>query len=404
MAKKRRNQEPEPEESEFEESEFEEVEPLDELDEESESASPPRLSRFETDLVWILQFLLRRGPESRAISLLTETTPTPPCLSRQAVAIIQSTLARGCVALLARTSGWWKERHLKGEDVVKGRLWERHTTDELKLEFSDYPLRLLMWMTSENVAAPLTSTTSRKKEKKEKRPGWPKPEQDLTPADQLFLYYAFGALKVKDTIKQMAGLPVFQKNALCRLGFPDNFAEAPQPDAADFVIWTQGPGAYYLEGLQAELRDRWIEIEKGKVKIHQWQRMQAVGQSQEHTLNAFFEAIDKGNRIDLARFLFPTMSRLIPENAQPQWWTGQLTSAGTRLQDRTDTYNAALVLPRMMTRLRQWEQRAAGVGYFDDEYAASQLYKQDWERWNGNVLYQRAQTLLDTIEPMRTTN
>ncbi len=396
MAKKRRKKKAEPEEL-----DLDDVQDLD--DEESEGSGPARLSRFETELLWILQFLLRRGPENRAFTLLTATTPEPPCLSRASVEIVKSTLSRGCISLLARTSGWWKERHLKGEKVVEGRIWERHTTEELKLEFSEYPLRLLIWLTSENVAVPQTTTKKKDKKKEKEKKNWPKPEQGLTAADMLFLFYTFGALRLKDTIKYMSSLSVFRKNALCRLGFPDDFADAPPPKAEDFAIWAKAPGAYYLEGLQNELRERWIEIEKAKGKIHQWERMQAVGRSQEHTLNAFFDAIDGAHRIDLARFLFPTMYRLIPENAQPQWWTGQLTSAGTRLQDRTDTYNAALVVPRMMTRLRQWEQRAAAVGYFDDEYAASQLYKQDWERWNGSLLYQRTQTLLDTIEPMRTT-
>ena len=44
---------------------------------------------------------------------------------------------------------------------------------------------------------------------------------------------------------------------------------------------------------------------------------------------------------------------------------------------------AAFAFLRIYERLEQWEQQARSVGYFDEGYAASQLWKADWERFGG---------------------
>ena len=52
-----------------------------------------------------------------------------------------------------------------------------------------------------------------------------------------------------------------------------------------------------------------------------------------------------------------------------------------------------------MNRLKAWEQQARQVGYFDDDYTACQLYKGDWDHWQGDMLHGRAQQLLRQLGP-----
>jgi hypothetical protein len=51
-----------------------------------------------------------------------------------------------------------------------------------------------------------------------------------------------------------------------------------------------------------------------------------------------------------------------------------------------------------------WQERAQSVGYFDDEYSSSQMWKQDWEAVGGDVLAARAREAVEMIEPLRGPN
>lgn len=345
------------------------------------------VSRFEANLLRVLHFLLRRDPTGQALTIIYEEMDAPPSLSRTCVELVQDTLIKGCVSILARASGWWKERHLQNGKVVEGRLWERHTTDELTLSFSENTLRFLLWLTAEDP--------------KVKKPSWPRLDlKALTVADQFFFYLAFGELRGTESEKFFSGKELFQTNALCRLAYPENFTNAPENRILDYTSWLGGTGAAILEALQHELSHHWLKLEKHKAQIMDWTDMQALGHSQQHTLTAFLDALEQAGRWDLARFLFPTLQALLPENPKLEWWTEGLTSAGPRLMDRTKTNGAALVLPLLMSRLQEWDRQARSVGYLDENYPASQLWKSDWEHWQGNILAERAQALRQQMEPL----
>ena len=64
------------------------------------------------------------------------------------------------------------------------------------------------------------------------------------------------------------------------------------------------------------------------------------------------------------------------------------------------THRAGLVLLHTLERLRRWSLQAQTVSYFDETYAASQLWKADWEQAQGDVLWTRAQRLLREVEPL----
>ena len=86
----------------------------------------------------------------------------------------------------------------------------------------------------------------------------------------------------------------------------------------------------------------------------------------------------------------------------PVFWTGGLQGSGPpRLADRLDTQRSALAVPRQMEILDSWQQRALGIGYFDEGYHASQMWKADWEGVNGDRVAARARAVIETLEPLR---
>jgi hypothetical protein len=348
------------------------------------------VSRFEANLLRLLYYFLGREPAERALPLVENRLPPPPCLSRVAVRLVQDTLAKGCTFLLAHRGGWRRERHLRGDKVVEGRLWERTPPADLGLSFSRHTLEFLMWITAARPG--------------DREPPWHPEEEALTDGDRLLLYFAHEGLRAGAESLGAPDLrtrPPFAAHGLCWLAYPEDFAAAPADARPNFAPWTNGLGACMLEAMQPVLAARWIEVEGTKEGLRDAEAMRGLGQAQDRVLTAFLDTVELAGRLDLARFLLQAASALLGPFAHVGMWTGSLVLSGQRLIDRTNTYQAALAFLRHLDRLRAWERRARGVGYFDEGYAASQLWKADWDHYQGDALHQRAQELVRQIDPMR---
>jgi hypothetical protein len=361
------------------------------------------VNRFEANLLRLLYYFLGQEPAEVALPLVEERPVRPPCLSRTAVRLAKDALAKGCTFLLAgarrqdrapggpeaRCGGWRVERHLRGDRVAEGRLWERTPPAELGLTFSRHTLAFLMWITAAQPGD---------------KDGWGPPESELTPGDLAFLYFAHEALRESaDSLgaPELRRRPPFVRHGLCWLAYPEDFTNAPADAAPDFTPWTVGVGACMLEALQPQLAERWTHVEASKARIADWRRMRELGRSQERVLTAFLDAVEAAGRLDLARFLLRAAAQLLGPYAEAGLWVGGLQSAGPRLADRADTYQAALAFVRQTARLQAWERRARTVGYFDEGYAAAQLWKADWEQYGGDALTERARAVIQQLDPMR---
>ncbi|HBI41237.1 MAG TPA: hypothetical protein DDY78_00055 [Planctomycetales bacterium] len=350
------------------------------------------VTRFEANLLRLLYYFLGREPAESALALVAERFTPPTCLGRTALRLVQDALAKGCTSLLARRGGWRVERHLLGEHVVTGRLWQRTPPADLTLKFSRHSLEFLIWITSARPG--------------DKEPHWRPAEGELTPGDLLLLYFAHQGLRDSAASLGAADLrrrPPFVRHGLCWLAYPEDFTAATEEFAPDFAPWTNGVGATMLEALQPELAARWIEVEGGKGSIIEWQRMRDLGRSQERVLTAFLDAVEKAGRLDLARFLLRAGHQLLGEHASAAMWVEGMTNAGPRVTERTTTYRSALAFLHQLPRLQSWERRARSVGYFDDGYQAAQLWKADWERYNGDALNDRARTIIRQLDPLSPT-
>jgi len=345
------------------------------------------VSRFEANLLRVLQLFLRRVPLEQALPVITGTMTQPPCLSRTCVELVQDHLAKGCPLVLARSGGWRRERFQRSEQVVEGRLWDRTAPGELGLSFSKHTLRFLMWITAHYPAD-------------EKATKWSAHEDELTAGDWLLFYLAHTALRDTDALKHLRGRPGFVNNPLSRLAWPVDFADKQFTTVPDYAGWMTGPEACMLEALQPELAWTWVTAERSKGQNADWNHLRAEGQSQDRVLEAYLNAVETSGRRDLARFLLEAAARLLTPDATAQLWVNAPAIAGARLADRMETYRAALALVNRVECFRDWEQQARGVGYFDEGYGASQLMKAEWERWGGEELAARAQRIIRELDPL----
>src|SRR5262249_55297172 len=142
----------------------------------------------------------------------------------------------------------------------------------------------------------------------------------------------------------------------------------------------------------------WAEMEREKSQIRQPQRLRTLAANQARVLGAYLDAIDAAGRRDLARFLLAVLDRTLAPGVTVQQWIGQVEFGQTRLADRQQAYRDALVVVQQFQRLAAWQAAARGVGYFDEEYQGAQLWKSDWEAYNGERLAAAARGLLDQTQ------
>jgi hypothetical protein len=348
------------------------------------------VTRFEANLLRLLYFFLRREPPERALPLIENRCDRPACLKPNAVRLIRDALSKGCVHLVASRGGWRKERFLRREQPREGRLWERTPPEQLGLTFSPHTLDFLVWITT---CKPGDRETA-----------WQPAEADLSDGDRLLLFFAHEGLReTTDGLGtgEMRRRQPFASHALCWLAYPEDYANAPSAATPNFAPWMSGVGACLLEALQFDLARRWEQVEGSKEGIADARVMKGLGHSQERVLGAFLEAVQEANRLDLARFLLRALANVLGPHANSGMWTGRLNTTGMRVADRVAVYSAALVVMRMVARFQDWSRRARSVGYFDEGYAAAQLWKADWEQYQGDVLCERAVELIRQIDPMK---
>jgi hypothetical protein len=178
--------------------------------------------------------------------------------------------------------------------------------------------------------------------------------------------------------------------------------DSTKPQPPDFAPLFTGQRAVLLECLQTHLAHRWIRSERAKGQIGDWKKMRQQGQAEFVALRNFVQAADTARRTDLARFVLRTNAAVLQSDMTPVFWTGGLQGSGPpRLADRLETQRSALAVPRQMETLEAWQERARSVGYFDEDYQATQMWKAEWETVNGDRIAARARAAVEMLEPLR---
>ncbi|MFM8272858.1 MAG: hypothetical protein ACKODX_11055 [Gemmata sp.] len=356
-----------------------------------EPDGPRQVTKFEFNLLRILRFLVGHFPADQGLQLVRTATTKPESISGGAVELVKDTLSKATVLFLTRAGGWRNDKYLRNGQPAGGRVWDRIPLDERTLEFSRPVLDFLLWLTAEKVH--------------ESKVAWDAAPHALTPADELFFALAFDATRSDpDVLATLRRKDCFARNPFCWLLAPGDAAEpeTAKPQPPDFTPLCTGPRAVLLECLQTYLTHRWVRSERGKGQLGDWNRMRQRGQAEFVALRDLLRAAEAARRTDLARFVMRTNAQVLQSDLTPAFWTGGLQGSGPpRLADRLETQRAALAVPRQMETLAAWQDRARYVGYYDEGYQASQLWKAEWEAANGDRVAARARAAVEMLEPLR---
>lgn len=357
----------------------------------SGASGPPAVPRFEYNLLRILRFLLGYAPAEQVESFLNaRLQPMPPCLSAVCVQLARETLAKGLVRRLVHLGGWRRAKFLRNSHPTEARIWERIPLEERRLEFSPDPLAFTVWLTAVKLGDPDLP--------------WDANTETPTAGDELFFAVAYENLRqYPDWMERLSGKRAFRRNALCWLLFPGDFVGSDEPAPPDFTPWFTPPRSAFLECLEPMLAQQWVQSERDKGRIEDWRRMRQQGRAETAMLSAFLQAAESARRPDLARFLLRALAELLrtPDLGRENWTGGLRDFRPQRLADRLDTERVAFAFLQQAEVFQRWDRQARSVGYFDEEYATSQMWKLDWEALDGDRTVSEAQRLLATLDPLR---
>ncbi len=356
------------------------------------------VSKFEANLIRILRCFLGQSPIEQSLSIILGPEPRPKCLSRACVELVKDSLAKGVPLFLAR-HGWRTERYIRDESVVEGRLWQRTQLEQLRLDYSQQAMEWLIWVTAECPAQPKSWPNSTRKDASDDDIVARFELDGSTTGDSLLFLLSFSNLRDTQAVQTLIRLPSFNCNPLIGLLFPDAFTGEQFVGTPDFAAWFQPDRVWVLEALQPWLCERWLDLEKTKRRLQSNERLRSIGNAQQLILEAFLEEAHKAGRHDLARFVMDVAVLLLRNTAgqTQQNWFPQVDVGELRMADRQNIYEAGLVLLRNLDRLNKWNQAARTVGFYDEEYETSQLWKSDWERWDGDTICARANEVVDAM-------
>ncbi|MBZ4412365.1 hypothetical protein VZQ01_01570 [Myxococcus faecalis] len=317
-----------------------------------------RVSPSEHRLLTLARAILGQGPYVPVEDLFRGSHVCAPQLGPAALSALRDSLSKGTVLALARMGGGRKRRHLPSTSGAT-RLWERHPSRPL--HFSALCFHTLRWL----VEQPLTVPDHRALDV----------DAPPTLADELFLYLCCRMLVGTSCAPALGKEPQFRRSALCRLGFPDVFASVSDSLSADDFAPLLAEGGWLLEAVQDELALRWRKMEESKSRRIEPRELVELGASQTRVLDAFFDALDRARRRDLAGFLLDALRPLVDQPAAR--WVAHL-SPRAPLGAKVEARRGAGAGLRALARLARWDQEHRAVRFFDDDHDDAQLLLSEW--------------------------
>lgn len=347
------------------------------------SGDARNVSIFEARLLRILRVLMGRGQIDQVLPALVRPLKRPKCLSRNCVALVQSYLSTGMTEYLAR-SGWASDPFLRKDQVVTGRLWQRHAPEHLSLPFSAASLELLIWLTAENFVQPKRTLNV--------------DPSALTVGDQLLWTRTW--LAVQDTLggPPLLQQPGFQGLGLLNLLAPEAVGRHADHSEPNIEFWCRPAQAWILESLQTPLADAWAVTESRKRLHSSHDDVRRIGEHQTRTLNDLFRAAKQHGRRDLCVFLLKAGTKLLYET--PGKWFEALNVRLLKMAERQQVYAAALAFLTSLDELYNWNQHARSVGFYDEDYESAQFWKLCWEQFNADELHRRARRIAEDVNPV----
>ena len=346
------------------------------------------VSEFEARVLRILRCLMHRASVEQMLSLFVKPIQRPNCLSRNCVELVQDALSKGVTEWMAR-SAWTVNRSLHGDTISSGRLWERHAPEAMKLTFSRNSMELLIWLTAENFSEPTAPVGIN--------------TETMTVGDRLLMLMTFAAIRSTLGGPVLMQQPGFSGHGLIALLFPEaigTIVKKPKSLELNLDFWCHPERCWILEALQSKLGQQWFRIERDKRRSSNDGDMRKIGELQTEVLNRLFDAAERHGRKDLCVFLLMT-GRNLALTVPSEKWFDRLNVTSLRMTDRATVYRAALAFFHSIERLHKWTQQAQAIGFYDEDYRASQLWKSEWERFDGDAISHRARQIIERVDPVR---
>lgn len=318
----------------------------------------------ESDLLTIARALVSAEPET-AVDASLAIDAKVKLLSPRAMAVLEDTLAKGTVHMLARLGGARAIIRPDGGNTKPTRAYDVRPTP--KLRFSKYTYELLRWLTR----TPLGQTSV--------TPFDAKPQ---TVGDEVVAYLAMRLVsgrRFEPTLASQSGIGC----SLAWLGFARPLARAGVESVPNFpALLSTAEGKLVVECIADDLARRWASTAGwGPKDLLDLDVAARVGVRERATLDAFIDAASKIERWDLATFIVEAARQVLPPGARADAIAQRAAppvKAGGTLRARTEARQRAGALFQVLPRLQNRYEELALVRFIDDGYDVAQATLSSW--------------------------
>lgn len=305
-----------------------------------------------------------------------------------AMGVLQSTLAKGIVKMLARFGGA-RPRIRPSSGVAKPtRVFEVRGTPQIA--FSPYTFELLRWLT----VTPLHAKDCARFE-----------ATPRTLGDELCAYLTLRLVEGRRLERVVASSPGL-RTALTWLGFVRPLAryggEGADAPSLETLLTTED-GRIILECLAGDLARRWtMSIRWDEDDVLDPEQAVRIGTFERGVLQEFLDEVEKAGRWDLATFLIEAAARALPRGASPREVAARaaprVRTEGT-LRARTEARRRAGALFHALGRLGKKREELALVRFIDDDYETAQATLSSWEML-GRDGFTRAEGVVSALDSL----
>lgn len=320
------------------------------------------VGRVEAELLGVARALVTPG----AYPSVEHTLATPhelTTLGPTAMRILESTLAKGSVKMLARLGGA-RRAH---------RVLPIASRPPPGLAFSAYSFQLVRWLTCTRVGDPSAATFD---------------ATPLTIGDELLSYLTLRLVEDHPLARPIAAQPGLHASALAWLGYAGVLArhgriEEPVVPAFEKLLDDADErGTVVLECIADDLRRRWAIASASPVDAIDPARAVRIVLAEQRTLNGFLDAVERKGRWELATFLVEAGARVLPGGAVVRDVAARvvpIVREGGALRARTEARRKAGALFHALRRLGEKRDELALVRFFEDGYDDAQRVLAAWD-------------------------
>ena len=328
---------------------------------------PTTVSAAEADLLQVARALVGFSAWEAVEPLIGRGSPRSTSLGAAAGRLLQETLARGVVQVLARRGGARPLQFLRAQGIpaAVGRLWQRHEPPVFR--FTGASIALLRWLLGGNLRSVDVA---------------PLPARPATLADQLLVIFALdglatldgelgpahlsGALAAQEAVR---GLPLAWLTACPLLAAT---GAAPPSAEAWASLFADEQATLAIEALAPDLARRWLAAARRKREISAPSLAIRIGSAEGAVLAAFMEAAGRANRRDLALWIADAGGRLCARPLPAEALVGGLDPQAP-LSERMAARRAAGALLGALGQWARWDGEHRNIGFLDDGHAAAQF-------------------------------